>query len=53
MQADDGWTILTKDKKPAAHYEHSVAIRKGNADILSDHSFLKEEIKKSSYLIDI
>lgn len=52
-QHADGWTILTRDKKPAAHYEHSVAIRKGKADILSDHSFLKEEIKKSSYLIDI
>lgn len=52
-QAADGWTILTRDKKPAAHYEHSVAVRKDKADILSDHSFLKEEIKKSSYLIDI
>ena len=53
QQSDDGWTISTRDKKPAAHYEHSVAIRKGKADILSDHSYLKEEIKKSAYLIDI
>jgi methionyl aminopeptidase len=52
-QAADGWTILTRDKKPAAHYEHSVAIGKERADILSDHSYLKEEIKKSPYLIDI
>ncbi len=52
-QEDDGWTISTQDRKAAAHYEHSVAIRKGKADILSDHSFLKDEIKKSSYLIDI
>jgi methionyl aminopeptidase len=27
-QLNDGWTILTKDGKPSAHYEHSVAIRK-------------------------
>lgn len=52
-QAADGWTIKTRDGKAAAHYEHSVAVRKGKADILSDHSFLKEEIKKSVYLIDI
>jgi methionyl aminopeptidase len=32
---DDGWTVRTKDRKPAAHYEHNVCIRKGSADILS------------------
>ncbi len=52
-QSADGWTIKTRDNKASAHYEHSVAIRKGKADILSDHSYLKEEIKKSTYLIDI
>lgn len=38
----DRWTVRTKDGKSAAHYEHSVAIRKNRADILS--SF--EEIEK-------
>jgi methionyl aminopeptidase len=28
-QSNDGWTIHTKDRKPSAHYEHSVAVRKG------------------------
>lgn len=37
----DGWTIRTADGKPAAHYEHDVAIQKGKADILS--SFVKIE----------
>jgi len=41
MQADH-WTIITRDKKPAAHFEHSICVRKGKADILS--SF--EEIEK-------
>lgn len=41
MEADR-WTIKTRDGKPAAHFEHSVAVRKGAADILS--SF--EEIEK-------
>jgi methionyl aminopeptidase len=31
----DGWTIRTEDGKPAAHYEHAVAIQRGKADILS------------------
>lgn len=31
----DKWTIRTKDGKPAAHFEHTIAIRKGKAEILS------------------
>lgn len=38
----DHWGIITRDRRPAAHYEHSICVRKGKADILS--SF--EEIKK-------
>ena len=38
----DHWGIITRDKKPAAHFEHSICVRKGQADILS--SF--EEIEK-------
>jgi len=32
---EDQWGIVTRDKKPAAHFEHSVCVRKGKADILS------------------
>jgi len=38
----DGWTIRTADGKPAAHYEHSIAIKKNAADILS--SFTEIEL---------
>ena len=31
----DKWTIRTLDEKPAAHFEHTIAIRKGQAEILS------------------
>ena len=31
----DKWTIRTRDGKPAAHFEHTIAIRKGKAEILS------------------
>lgn len=39
----DKWSIITRDKKPAAHYEHTIVIRKGKSEILS--SF--EEIEKT------
>ena len=32
---EDRWTIRTRDGKPAAHFEHTVAVRKGKAEILS------------------
>ena len=41
-QLNDGWTIVTRDGKPSAHFEHDVAIKDGKADILS--SF--DEIEK-------
>lgn len=31
----DRWTIRTRDGKLAAHFEHTIAIRKGKAEILS------------------
>jgi methionyl aminopeptidase len=32
---DDGWTVRTKDSKASAHFEHTVCVKKGKADILS------------------
>ncbi len=47
-QLDDGWTIISKDKTPSAHYEHTICVRKGKADILSDHSLIEAEIIKNT-----
>ena len=33
--AEDGWTIKTKDGYNSAHFEHTIAIRKNGAEILS------------------
>ena len=33
--APDKWSIKTRDGKPAAHFEHTIAIRNGKAEILS------------------
>ena len=40
-QLEDGWTIVTADKMPSAHFEHTVAIADREADVLS--SFEKIE----------
>ena len=37
----DKWSIVTRDHKPAAHYEHTIVVRKGKAEILS--SFVEVE----------
>lgn len=38
----DGWSTHTIDRKPSAHFEHSVAIRKGAADILSSFEIIEQ-----------
>ena len=45
LQNADGWTITTADKMPSAHYEHTVAVKKGKADILSSFEFIEEVLK--------
>ena len=38
----DGWTTRTKDRKPSAHFEHSIAVHHGKPDILSSFDYVKE-----------
>lgn len=51
IQERDGWTVRTADGKPSAHYEHTVAIGKTTADILSSFDFIEAAIKENSNLI--
>ena len=44
----DGWTCRTKDRQPSAHFEHTVAIRNGKADILSSFEFVENVLKDKS-----
>lgn len=37
----DGWTVRTSDRKPSAHFEYAVAIRKYGADVLTDFSIIE------------
>lgn len=50
-QSSDGWTIYTKDLMPSAHYEHTIAVRKGmSPDILSNHLPVEDAIVKNPNL---
>lgn len=47
VHLDDGWTVLTKDRKPSAHFEHDVCITKGDPDILSSFLEIEEAERKN------
>ena len=39
-QLNDGWTILTRDNKPSAHFEHNIAIVNGKPKLLSTFNYI-------------
>ncbi|MBD1261807.1 type I methionyl aminopeptidase [Maribacter polysiphoniae] len=39
-QLKDGWTILTADGQPSAHFEHNVAIVNGKPELLSTFQYI-------------
>ena len=39
-QLKDGWTILTRDRKPSAHFEHNVALVNGKPELLSTFGYI-------------
>jgi len=47
-QLSDGWTILTKDGKPSAHFEHDIAIINGKPELLSTFKYIYEALGISS-----
>lgn len=40
----DGWTCRTKDHKPSAHYEHTIAILPGETRILTTFDYIQEAL---------
>lgn len=47
-QLKDGWTILTADGKPSAHFEHNVAIVDGKPELLSTFKYIYEALGMQS-----
>ena len=44
LQHNDGWTITTIDNKPSAHFEHTIVVRQGKAEILSSFEEIEKKI---------
>lgn len=51
-QLNDGWTVITNDRKPAAHFEHTIAITDGEPDILSSYEDIELAIAQNSYITE-
>lgn len=49
-QLEDGWTIVTRDRKPSAHFEHNVAVGVNQFDLLSSYAEIETNIRKNSNL---
>jgi len=55
VQEKDGWTIRTSDRKVSAHFEHTIAVGKEKADVLSSFNYIREALKLNEnniFLID-
>jgi len=42
VQEKDGWTIRTADRKPSAHFEHTVAVYEDRTEILTTHEHIEK-----------
>lgn len=53
VQDKDGWTIKTNDRKPAAHFEHTVVVRKEKAEILTTFKYIEEVTANTSLMVAV
>lgn len=53
VQEKDGWTIRTRDRKPAAHFEHTVLVRKGKAEILTTFQYIEEVTQNTTLMVSV
>jgi len=51
VQLNDGWTIVTADKQPSAHFEHDVAIVNGQPEVLSTFEYIEDALKKKNAVL--
>ena len=49
-QLTDGWTIRTADRKPSAHYEHTVAVRENGGERMSTFDNIEKAVLENEYL---
>jgi len=50
-QLSDGWTVVSRDGKPSAHFEHTVVVRPGKAEVLSTFQYIEEVLEQKGELV--
>jgi methionyl aminopeptidase len=45
-QLKDGWTIVTADGRPSAHFEHDIVVRDNQAEVLTTFEYIEEALNK-------
>ncbi|WP_439555315.1 type I methionyl aminopeptidase [Dyadobacter sp.] len=53
VQERDGWTIRTTDRKYSAHFEHTVVVRKGKAEILTTFDYIEKVTANTSLMVEV
>ena len=53
MQERDGWTIRTSDRKNSAHFEHTIAVRKGKPEILTTFEYIEKVTANTSLMVEV
>ncbi len=49
----DGWTVVSADRKPSAHYEHTIVVRKSGTEILTTHDYAYEGMESNPNVINL
>jgi methionyl aminopeptidase len=49
----DNWTIATQDGAPSAHFEHTIVVKTGKAEILSTFEWIEQAVKENPELVKI
>jgi methionyl aminopeptidase len=50
---EDGWTVVSKDATPSAHYEHTIAIFHEGVVVLSDHTGIEKACMLNPFLVSV
>ena len=52
-QLGDGWTVVSRDGKPSAHFEHTVVVRPGKAEVLSTFQYIEDVLEQKGESIRV
>ncbi|WP_337043590.1 type I methionyl aminopeptidase [Emticicia sp. 17c] len=51
VQENDNWTIRTEDRKQAAHFEHTIVVRKGAGEALTTFEYIEAVLAKKNLTV--